>query len=394
MLKNIKPGEKPFEVRDTSLKGFILRVQPSGVMSFYAELGRGQRMRIGRAGVIKADAAREKARTAIAEAAAGNDPRPRMKRDNARNFSEFVEKVYRPWAETHTKRADETVYRLLTAFPDFQKRRLDQITAHDIERWRADRIKGGTGPSTVNRYMDDLKSCLNKAVGWGYLKENPAKGMKRLKNTADPTPRYLSDDEHIALMAALDEREDRIREQRASANRWRRERGRELLPDLQNAPYADYLKPLVILSINTGLRRGEALALTWDAIDFDRGILTVKPIDAKSSKVRYIPLNTPTKEMLMAWRDWCGPARYVFEGPNGQPMHDVRTAWEGVLKSAGIDGFRWHDLRHTFASWLVIRGVDLNTVRELMGHSDYATTLRYAHLAPEVRAEAVERLVI
>ena len=392
MLKALRATDKPVEVRDTRHKGFLLRVQPSGIMTYYAEFGRGQRVRIGRADVMKADAARAKAIEVLAAAHAGDDPRAKMKKENARNFREYIQKVYKPWAEGHIKRPDETVTRLLNLFPDFQTKRLDQITAFDIERWRSDRVREGAGASTVNRYLDDLKSCLEKAVGWGYLKANPAKDIKRLKNTADPTPRYLSEGEYRALVDALDAREARIKEQRANANAWRRERGRELLLDLHNAPYADYLKPLVLLSINTGLRRAEALALEWDAIDFDRSILTVRAATAKSSKTRHIPLNGPTKDMLAAWKDWTGN-RYVFEGPAGGPMHDVRTAWEGVLKSAGIKNFRWHDLRHTFASWLVIKGVDLNTVRELMGHADYATTLRYAHLAPEVKAAAVERLV-
>lgn len=390
----MRATDKPVEVRDTRLKGFLLRVQPSGVMTYYAEFGRGQRVRLGRADVMKAEAARTKAIEVLASAHAGEDPRAKMKKENARNFREYVQKVYKPWAEGHIKRPGETVARLLNSFPDFQTKRLDQITAFDIERWRSGRVREGAGASTVNRYLDDLKSCMEKAVGWGYLKANPAKDIKRLKNTADPTPRYLSDGEYRALLDALDAREAHIRTQRAKGNAWRRERGRELLPDLGNAPYADHLKPLVLLSLNTGLRRAEALALEWDAIDFDRSILTVRAATAKSSKTRHIPLNGPTKDMLAVWKDWIGSTRYIFEGPAGGPMHDVRTSWEKVLKAAGIKKFRWHDLRHTFASWLVIRGVDLNTVRELLGHADYSTTLRYAHLAPEVRAAAVERLAI
>lgn len=362
-------------------------------MTYYVEYGRGQRVRIGRADVMKAEAARSKAIEALSTAHAGEDPRAKLRKDNARNYREFIDKVYKPWAEGHIKRPHETVARLMGMFPNLHTQRLDQITAFDIERWRSEKLKDGPGPSTINRYVDDLRAAMGKAVLWGYLKENPAKGVKRLRDTADPTPRYLSDGEYRALVDALDAREAHIKEQRASANAWRRERGREPLPDLDNAPYADYLKPLVLLSLNTGLRRGEVLALEWDAIDFDRSILTVRAATAKSSKTRHIPLNGLTKDMLTAWNDWTGGNRCVFEGPAGGPMHDVRTAWEGVLKSAGIKNFRWHDLRHTFASWLVIQGVDLNTVRELLGHADYSTTLRYAHLAPEVRAAAVERLV-
>ena len=83
----------------------------------------------------------------------------------------------------------------------------------------------------------------------------------------------------------------------------------------------------------------------------------------------------------------------MFPGPDGDTMVDIKTSWMRLLRLAKIDGFRFHDLRHTFASKLVMRGVDLNTVRELLGHSDIKMTLRYAHLAPTHRAEAVEKLL-
>jgi site-specific recombinase XerD len=83
----------------------------------------------------------------------------------------------------------------------------------------------------------------------------------------------------------------------------------------------------------------------------------------------------------------------VFPGQGGEALNNVRRAWLGVLRTAGIQKFRWHDLRHSFASNLVMAGMDLNTVRELLGHSDYKMTLRYAHLAPEHKAAAVAKLV-
>ncbi len=141
---------------------------------------------------------------------------------------------------------------------------------------------------------------------------------------------------------------------------------------------------MVIVSLNTGMRRGEISNLRWADVDLDQALITIHGHSAKSNRTRYIPLNDEACAALRDWRgarfDWDG---YVFPGRFGDRLDNVRTAWERVLADAGIDQFRWHDLRHTFASRLVMKGVDLNTVRELLGHAPYQMTLRYAHLAPE-----------
>lgn len=96
--------------------------------------------------------------------------------------------------------------------------------------------------------------------------------------------------------------------------------------------------------------------------------------------------------MLRRWKLNWGTRTLVFESKNRQPFDNVKKAWRRVLADAKIDAFRWHDLRHHFASRLVMEGVDLNTVRELLGHADIKMTLRYAHLASEHKAAAVAKL--
>jgi site-specific recombinase XerD len=95
---------------------------------------------------------------------------------------------------------------------------------------------------------------------------------------------------------------------------------------------------------------------------------------------------------LQHWRSDTESTEWVFAGRDGKRMLAIKTSWTGVLQSAAITDFRWHDLRHHFASRLVMKGVDLNTVRELLGHSDLSMTLRYAHLSPEHKADAVAKL--
>jgi integrase len=124
-------------------------------------------------------------------------------------------------------------------------------------------------------------------------------------------------------------------------------------------------------------------------------MLTVRGEGAKTGQTRHVPLNSEAVRVLTIWKPapvceggWC-----VFSGADSStPVIAIKKPWGLVLKAAKVGSFRFHDLRHTFASKLVMAGIDLNTVRELLGHSSLAMTLRYAHLAPEHKAAAVEAL--
>jgi integrase len=139
--------------------------------------------------------------------------------------------------------------------------------------------------------------------------------------------------------------------------------------------------------MNTGLRRGEVLKLRWGSVDFNRRLLTVEGRNAKSRQTRHVPLNEEALSVLRRWREQSGAGMRVFDVVTG-----FQTAWEKILQRAGMSNFRWHDLRHHFASRLVQHGVPLNTVRDLLGHSTVGMSLRYAHLAPDQRREAVAKL--
>jgi integrase len=394
LVKQLQPGAKPFEVRDTRVKGFLLRVQPSGAMTYYAEYARGKRIAIGRSDIVAPDLARGRAREILAGAQFGADPMEERRLAKAHTLRSFIAEIYQPWAVANLRSAAGTIARLEASFADHLDKRLGDLTPWIVEKWRAARIKDGVSAATVNRDLGALKAALGRAVGWGVLDANPIATVKRSKIDVSRSPRFLSTDEETRLRRALDDRQERICEARASANAWRAVRGYELLPDLRRGAFADHLKPLVIVSLNTGMRRGELFALTWESVDIVAGRITVHGATAKSGRTRHIPLNADALAALRGWRDQA-PVRtgLIFPAKSGDALTHVRRAWESVLRAAGITRFRWHDLRHTFASKLVMASVDLNTVRELLGHSDYAMTQRYAHLAPEHKAAAVAKLV-
>jgi len=391
LIKTLTPADKPFEVWDTKVAGFLLRIQPTGTASYYCQYERGKRIKLGLASVLIPDQARDRAIEILAETTKGNDPMAAKKKAKAGDFLSFLNTVYGPWALTEQKDGKSTVTRLKAVFPEFMGLKLQDINTWQVEKWRSNKLKAAK-PATVNRDIDPLRACLNKAVAWGLIDKNPMAGIKR-KKVDNAITRFLSDAEESALRQALDLRQDGHRQARNSANDWRLVRGLPIMPDLTNETFTDHLKPLVLLVINTGLRRGEALSLKWEDIDFEHDILTVKAQNAKSGKTRHLPLNREAIEVLTKWREQENGTSYVFAKKNGSRFTEVKTAWRQLLKKAGITNFRFHDLRHHFASRLVMAGVDLNTVRELLGHSDYKMTLRYAHLAPEHKREAVSRLV-
>jgi len=242
----------------------------------------------------------------------------------------------------------------------------------------------------VNRKMGSISGVFSRAVEWEYIDTHPLAKLKQLKVDSKGVIRYLAADETKRLRDALDARQDEMRAERESANAWRTDRHKEPIPSLLELPFTDHLKPMVLVSLNTGMRRGELFDLKWSAVNFDTKTITVAGATTKTSDTRHIPMNKETIGVLEAWKKQVSKSPYVFPGQGGGRFEDVKSAWLKLLERAQIDGFRWHDMRHDFASRLVMAGVPLNTVRDLLGHADIKMTLRYAHLAPGTKAAAVE----
>jgi integrase len=241
---------------------------------------------------------------------------------------------------------------------------LTEILAPRIAEYRLQRLtrkSERTGhqlaPASVNRELAVLRAVLRLAADedCGYLKKAP---RVRMEKEPQGRLRFLTEAEAGRLLAVC-----------------RKAAEHPVAP--RRSPQ---LYPVVALALNTGMRKGEIMGLEWDRIDFSRGVLQLEM--TKNGTRREIPMNQAVYDVLTALPRIGGR---LFRG-------SVRKAFEGALERAGIKNFHFHDLRHTFASWLAMRGRPLKEIQELLGHKSITQTERYAHLAPERLREAVATL--
>lgn len=248
---------------------------------------------------------------------------------------------------------------------------LDQLVALDVERYKRQRQgetyrHGGgehaTAPGTINRELTLLRTMLRRAVRDGDLVRNPFDGVKLLGESPGRVTR-LDPEAEARLLAACPSR----------------------------------LRAVVTVALHTGLRLGELLGLRWADVDLRSGLVRVErsrpggEAGTKSGKRRDVPLNAEARGALEALGRG-EPEALVFGTGRGTPYTNLPRDWRAACAAAKLRDFRFHDLRHAFASRLVENGTDLLTVAQLLGHASLAMVMRYAHLSPAHRREAVDRL--
>jgi integrase len=263
---------------------------------------------------------------------------------------------FSPWAKEHLKcwKTDEGFYRKHIA-PRFAEKALDTIMPLDIERMKLELKKSLTprgkpySAQTIKHNLNLLSRLFNRAIKWGMFNgDNPVKKVQPVRVDNQKTE-FLTDEEVERLLQVLDE--------------W---------PCRVSATFVRF-------ALFSGLRRGEIIKLQWNDVDFERGMVTLR--EPKGGKTQSIPLSN---EAFSALRELGITGEYVFPGKSGGERYDFKGPWQRIRKAAGLpDDFRFHGLRHHFASTLVSNGVDLAVVKELLTHKDMATTQRYAHLAPD-----------
>lgn len=376
---------KPYEVRSDRVQGLLLRVQPSGLRTFYVQLGRGDRRRIGPSGTFTLKQAEERAKKIIL------DPAAFEKRFGAgATLSEYVDSAYSDHALARMKNGAKSIARVKATWKPLLNKRVADITAADVDKLRNKRILAGAAPATVNRDVAALSGVFSHWVENNKGATHPLAELAPLEVADDEAVRYLSAEESRRLRQALANRDAAAAKERTTANKWRVARGYELLPEF--TLYSDHLTPMALLSLNTGMRQGELFSLTWESVDMRLKTISVLASHSKGNTTRTIPQNAEAHAVLEAIKPK-SPAGLVFKSPvTGGRFNNVKKAWAELTKAAALPDLRWHDLRHDFASQLVMRGVPLFTVQKLLGHANPRMTQRYAKLAPGALADAVAML--
>lgn len=385
-----QPKSKPYEMRDILTRGLILRVQPSGHKAWIVSWAHGKRRTLGAVEHITLEQARAQAAQAMAEAVQQRLPALAKAKVVTCTLGVFLTDHYEPWARVELRRGARYAQRIRTHFAGLLSRPMHEIDVPTVDRWWRERLSDGHGrqvaKATAYRDLATLRAALSMAVEWKLLQSNALLGMRQKAVESRKIVRFLSPAEEARLRQALAARDRKLIQGRANGNAVRRARQIPTLPDLPQDGFGDHLTPVVLLAMNTGLRRGELLSLQRSDIDLEAGVITVQARHAKNGRQRHIPMNIEAKSVMKRWLRQSDEQGAVFE-PN-----DVKKGWSALLDAADIHSFRFHDLRHDFASKLVRKGVDLNTVRELLGHADISMTLRYAHLCPSGLAAAVAKL--
>ncbi len=290
----------------------------------------------------------------------------KIKRIESISFGDFI-KPYLEYSKSNKSYnsylRDITSIKSLTKF--FDSYSLNLIGTKDLDNYKNKRIGDGVKNRTINIELYCLSNMLRKAVEWNHLNSKPK--IELLKQETKP-PKYLNENE-IRLLTE-------------SASPW--------------------LKPMLLVFINTGIRKHELFNIRFVDIDYNRSILTIR--SNKTNDFRLIPINSELYKTLQFLKDYyihpntnevihrtLKQKEYIFCKLDGSKLNSIRNSFGKACKKAGVKATP-HTLRHSFASHLVMNGVDLVTVKELLGHSSISTTMIYSHLSEEHKARSIEKL--
>lgn len=285
---------------------------------------------------------------------------PDTKRIEPHTFRELAEQ-YKAWMQGRHRSADSKRYRIDIITAHFGNLPLAHINTLAVERYQTIVIKKGMKPATVNKHISIIKAMIKKAVDWNMASDDTLKSVRAVKMLTENNKRlrFISHEECRALIDACTKR-------------------------------IAHLKPVIVTALNTGMRKEEILSLKWEQLDLKHGFILIDR--TKNGERREIPLNDTLQNTFRGMQRRLDVPWVFYDPFDGKRYNSVKHSFKEACRRAGIVDFRFHDLRHTFASHLCMAGVDLKTVQELLGHKTLTMTLRYAHLAPGHKRKAVDIL--
>lgn len=367
------PTEKPHvELFDALIRGFYVDVLRNGRMNFrvrYRVDGKARVKTLGDARVMTVDEARQAARSLLRDLQAGVAPQAAQAPQAPQvgmSVQVFYNEHYLPYAKSYKRSwvTDQSMIRNHIV-PSLGQLAMSEVMPRDIAAAVTAMRESNYAPGTCNRFLVLLRYGFKLAARWrvGAVVNNPAQDLMNLRDD-NRIERYLTPEQSTVL----------IREIQLSPNRM--------------------LGAIIRFLILTGARKREVLDAKWVDIDFEQRLWRIPK--TKSGKIRHIPLSLEAMRVINELREKAETdALYVFANPlTGKPFISIFYSWDACRKRAGLPDFRIHDLRHSFASFLVNAGRSLYEVQQLLGHADIRTTSRYAHLSRETLREAVEMIPI
>lgn len=350
-------GQSKCILSDAEVPGLIVEKRVTGTATFFYRyrdhLGKRRHHKLGTVGSLAVADARKAARQVAAHIALGNDPKAaRTPPTQAPTVRSFAESDYLPYAR-HTKRSARTDAGFLRnhLLPAVGDRPLDEVTALDISQL-VQTYRNSHTPAGANRLLALCRVFFKLAL------EREVPGLER--NPAEAIRSYQENNQRNRFLS-LEETQRLMREVQRSQNR--------------------DLPQIVLMLLLTGARRSEVLHARWQGIDLQRRQWHIP--HTKSGYARYVPISDALTKILSQLPS-LGTSEYLFPSPQtGQPYSDIFRPWDAARRRAGMPEVRLHDLRHSFASFLVNQGHSLYEVQRLLGHSQITTTQRYAHLSQE-----------
>jgi integrase len=359
------PGKSKIDYYDTAVTGFIVEIRSSGGKTYHLRYrdrhGKLRQHKIGDAKSLTFDKARQAAQKLRARVVLGEDPAEERQILRAvPTLEQFARERYMPYVKGY-KRSWESddCYLRNHVLPEFGGRHLDEIDQEGVIVFHQSLREAGYAPATANRMVVLLRYMFNLARKWKIpgAEHNPAAGVP-LFECNNERERYLSSEETGRLMAVLEKSQN------------------------------TQLKFIIPLLLLLGCRKRELLDAKWADFDLERRLWRI-PI-TKSGKARHVPLSDGVLAILKRLPRWEG-CPYVVPNPKTRlPFVSIFNGWDNARKEAGMPEVRLHDLRHSFASFLVNAGRSIYEVQKILGHTQLKTTQRYSHLAPETLLNAAD----